>query len=209
MRPYHATTSALTTRDAARGYRPHRQLPAAGHAELPDHEHVQWRAERVRHLERHRDAASRQRQDHDVAAALEVRQARRQLSSGMPPIPVDAGLHRPRSHHDAALARATAASLTRPSAAPRPDRPHQRAHARRGAHQPQASVAAPHLDGQHDQQSQPGRIDLCHAAHVECQHAPGRGVDDRAASRAQLMHGSRIRRPVTADPQQRGVTLAA
>ena len=55
--------------------------------------------------------------------------------------------------------------------------PHQGAHPGCGAHQPQPSVSLPHLDGEPDQQSQTGGIDLRHAAHLERQHAPGRGLE--------------------------------
>jgi hypothetical protein len=54
--------------DAAARNRAHCELLVAGHAKFPDHEHVERHAEAGGNLITNRDAASRQREHHDVAA---------------------------------------------------------------------------------------------------------------------------------------------
>jgi len=58
----------------------------ARNAELAHDEHVQWRVECTRHLERHRHATAWQREDAHVGAIRILHQVRRQSPASLPSV---------------------------------------------------------------------------------------------------------------------------
>ena len=63
----------------------HGKLGLVGKSQLPHHDHVQRRVEGGGDFEGHRDAATRQAQDHDVLAP-QVRETSAQLPAGVDPV---------------------------------------------------------------------------------------------------------------------------
>ena len=77
-----------TTRDGA-----HRQFGVSRRAQLTDDEDVQRSAQRLRHLERHRDAATRQGEHDDIVSTRVGVEGLRKHNSGFAPVCITSGHH--------------------------------------------------------------------------------------------------------------------